>query len=183
MLFFLILSPYMVFTAMAYLASLTDSLMVAALVSLALNLADHLRGRAPKAIGLLSTVMFGGLATYFVLAQTEWSRIEIGLTFDLGIFALAVISIALRRPFTLQYARESVDAASQREPGFLHVNYVLTWVWAAAMAAMMTVDILSLYLPWLPLWTGFALTYVLRSGTVQFSKWYPKRLYGETATI
>jgi len=157
--------------------------MVAALVSLALNVTDHIRGRAPKVIGLATTAMLAGLATYFVLTETEWSRTEIGLTFDLGIFAIAVISIALRRPFTLQYARESVDAATQREPAFLHVNYVLTWVWAAAMTAMMAVDILAMYLPWLPLWTGLALTFALRSGAVQFTKWYPKRLYGETATI
>lgn len=183
MLFFLILSPYMAFTATAYVASLTTSVAVAALVSLAINLADQLRGRAPKAVGLTSTVMFAGLATYFALARTEWSGLEIRLALDLGIFAVAVISIALRRPFTMQYARETTDEATQREPSFVQVNYVLTAVWAAAMAAMMAIDILALYLPWLPLWAGLALTFVLRSGAVQFTKWYPQRSFGETATI
>jgi hypothetical protein len=183
MLFFRILSPYMAFTAMAYLASLTDSLMVAALVSLALNLADHMRGRVPKAIGLLSTAMFAGMTIYFVFTETEWSGVEIRLALDFGIFAVALISIALRRPFTLQYARETTDEATQREPAFVQVNYVLTSVWATAMAAMMAIDVLAIYLPWLPLWAGLAVTFVLRSGAVQFTKWYPKRLYGETATI
>ncbi len=131
MLFFLILSPYMAFTAMAYVASLTTSVAVAALVSLAINLADHLRGRTPKAIGLASTTMFAGLAAYFILTATEWSGLEIRLALDLGIFAVALISIALRRPFTLQYARERVDEATQREPTFVQINYVLTWVWAS----------------------------------------------------
>jgi len=183
MLFFVILSPYMAFTAMAYFASLTDSLMVAALVSLALNLVDHLRGRSPKAIGLVSTAMLSTLASYFVLAETEWSRVEIGLTFDLVIFAVALISIALRAPFTLQYARETTDQALQADPGFLQVNYVLTWVWAGAMALMMAVDILAIYLPSLPLWAGLALTFALRSSAVQFTKWYPHRIRTETATI
>ncbi len=183
MLFFLILSPYMAFTATAYVASLTTSVAVAALVSLAINLADQLRGRTPKAVGLASTVMFAGLATYFALAQTEWSGLEIRLALDLGIFAVAVISMALRRPFTLQYARETTDEATQREPSFVQVNYVLTSVWAAAMAAMMAIDILAIYLPWLPLWAGLALTFVLRSGAVQFTKWYPHRSFSETATI
>jgi hypothetical protein len=183
MLFFLIMSPYMAFNAMAYVASLTDSLMVAALVSLAINLADHLRGRAPKAIGLVSTAMLSVLACYFVLAETEWSRREIGLTLDLCIFAVALISIALRRPFTLQYARENVDAATQAEPGFVQVNYVLTAVWAAAMALMMAVDVLAIYLPWLPLWAGLALTFALRSGAVQFTKWYPHRFRAEATAI
>ena len=183
MLFFLILSPCMAFTAMAYVASLTTSVAVAALVSLAINLADHLRGRTPKAIRLASTTMFAGLTAYFILTATEWSGLEIRLALDLGIFAVALISIALRRPFTLQYARERVDEATQREPTFVQINYVLTWVWAAAMALMMAIDILAIYLPWLPLWAGLALTFVLRSGAVQFTKWYPHRGLGETATI
>lgn len=183
MLFFVILSPYMAFAAMAYFASLTDSLMVAALVSLALNVADHLRGRSPKAVGLVTTAMLAALASYFVLGETEWSRIEIGLFFDAGILALALISIALRAPFTLQYARENIDEAARADRGFLHINYVLTWVWAAAMALMMAVDILAIYLPSLPLWAGFALSFGLRSGAVQFTKWYPHHSRAETATI
>jgi hypothetical protein len=183
MLFFIILSPYMAFTAMAYLASLTDSLMAAALVSLAINLIDHVRGRSPKAVGLVTTAMLSALASYFVLDETEWSRVEIGLFFDFGIFAVALISIALRRPFTLQYARENIDAATQADPGFLQVNYVLTSVWAGAMALMMAVDVLSIYLPSLPLWAGLVLTFVLRSSAVQFTKWYPQRIRTETATI
>jgi hypothetical protein len=65
----------------------------------------------------------------------------------------------------------------------VQVNYVLTTVWAAAMAAMMAIDILAIYLPWLPLWAGLAVTFVLRSGAVQFTKWYPHRGLPETATI
>jgi len=183
MLFFLILSPYMAFTATAYLASLTTSVATAALVSLALNVADHLRGRTPKAIGLVSTAMFAGLATYFMLAATEWSGLEIRLALDVGIFTVALASIALRRPFTLQYARERTDAATQAEPGFVPINYVLTAVWAVAMALMMAIDVLALYLPWLPLWAGLAMTFALRSSAVQFTKWYPQHASGATATF
>ena len=175
MLFFLVLSPYMTFTAMAYVATLTDSLMAAALVSLAINAIDHLRGRSPKAIGLVSTAIMSALAIYFVFAETEWSRTQIGLAFDVCIFAVATVSVALRRPFTLQYARETSDAATQAEPDFVKVNYVLTGVWAGAMALMMAVDVLAIYVPSVPLWAGFALTFVLRGAAVQFTKWYPTR--------
>lgn len=179
MLFFVVMSPYMTFTALAYVAPLTDSLMAAALVSLAVNVVDHLRGRSPKAIGLVSTAIMAALATYFVLAETEWSRTQIGLTFDLGIFAVALVSLALRVPFTLQYARETDDAAAaQAEPDFIRVNYVLTAVWAAAMALMMAVDVLAIYVASVPLWAGFALSFVLRSAAVQFTKWYPHRSRG-----
>ncbi len=175
MLFFLVMSPYMTFTAMAYVATLTDSLLLAALVSLAINTIDHLRGRSPKAIGLVTTAVMSALAIYFVFAETEWSRIQIALTFDLCIFATAVISIARRTPFTLQYARETSDPDLQAEPDFVRVNYMLTAVWAATMALMMAVDVLAIYVPSVPLWLGFALTFVLRGAAVQFTKWYPTR--------
>jgi len=180
MLFFVVMSPFMTFTALACVATLTDSLMAAALVSLAINVVDHLRGRAPKAIGLVTTAVMSALAIYFVLAETEWSRTQIGMTFDVCIFAMALISIALRAPFTLQYARETTDAETQAEPAFVRVNYVLTAVWAAAMALMMAVDVLAIYVPSIPLWAGFALTFVLRGGAVQFTKWYPHRFRAET---
>ena len=183
MLFFVVLSPYLTFTAMAYVATLTDSLMMAALVSLAINTVDHLRGCAPKALGLASTAIMSALAIYFVFAETEWSRTQIGLAFDLTIFAVALISIALRSPFTLQYARETNDAEIQAEPDFVKVNYVLTAVWAGAMALMMAVDVLAIYVTSVPLWAGFALTFVLRGAAVQFTKWYPHRFRGATPAL
>jgi len=180
--FFLIMSPYLAFSSLNYVASLTASVLAAALVSIGLNVADHVRGRSPKAIGLTSTAMFASMAATFIIAGQAWSGLEVRLVLDLGIFMVALVSIALRRPFTLQYAREAIDAATQGEPGFLHVNYVLSWVWAGAMALMMATSVLAIYLPWLPLWAGLALTFVLRNGAVAFSKWYPKHQFGQAAT-
>ena len=45
------------------------------------------------------------------------------------------LSIAIRFPFTLQYAREVVDAETAVLPGFIKANYIITWAWAAAFAA------------------------------------------------
>ncbi len=49
--------------------------------------------------------------------------------------AISLLSLAIRRPFTLQYAREVVDAETAALPGFLKANYVITSAWAAAFAA------------------------------------------------
>ena len=61
--------------------------------------------------------------------------------------------LLIRRPFTLQYAREVVDAETAQLPGFLRANYIITWAWTAAFVLMVLANVLLIYLPGLPLWS------------------------------
>ena len=89
--------------------------------------------------------------------------------------AIALASIAIRLPFTLQYAREQVDAETVAEPEFLRVNYILSWAWVAAMVLMLIADIMMIYFPALPLWSGVVAIYLARNAAVYFTKWYSNR--------
>ena len=80
-----------------------------------------------------------------------------------------------RRPFTLQYAREAVDAETAKLPEFLRANYVITSVWAAAFVLMMLANLLLIYVPGLPLWCGIAIAFAARNSALYFTKWYPER--------
>ena len=40
------------------------------------------------------------------------------LAVDAGVLVIALLSIVIRYPFTLQYAREAVDAETAKLPGF-----------------------------------------------------------------
>ena len=60
---------------------------------------------------------------------------------------ISLLSIALRLPFTLQYAREAVDAETAKLPGFLRANYIITWAWTGAALLMMIGNIAMLYVP------------------------------------
>ena len=55
-----------------------------------------------------------------------------GFTLVELVVCIVVGSIIVRRPFTLQYAREDAPEEYWHEPGFLRVNYQLSWVWALA---------------------------------------------------
>lgn len=46
--------------------------------------------------------------------------------------AYALTTLLVRRPFTIAYARDTVDPQHWDSPLFVRVNYVLTAVWAAA---------------------------------------------------
>jgi hypothetical protein len=179
--FFLIMSPFVTFAALSCVTSLTVSLVAAAAVAAALTLADYLRGASIKLLSVGPMLMFTGLACYFVFTGEAWNIHHIHLALDSGVLTIALVSIALGRPFTLQYARERVDEATTREAGFLRVNYVLSWVWAGAMSLVMAADMLVIYTPWFPLWAGVAVAFVTPNSAVRISKWYPRHLYPDEA--
>src|SRR4029453_6018850 len=55
-------------------------------------------------------VLFSAPGGYQGLIEHEWSDFSIRLAIDVGMLAIALVSIAMKMPFTLQYAREQVDA-------------------------------------------------------------------------
>ena len=54
------------------------------------------------------------------------------LAADVGVLAISLASLIIRKPFVLQYALEEVDAATARLPGFLKATYIITWAWTGA---------------------------------------------------
>jgi hypothetical protein len=97
------------------------------------------------------------------------------LTVDSGMLAIALLSLAIRKPFTLQYAREMVDAETAKLPDFFRANVIITLVWALAFVLMMISNVLMIYVPGLPLWSGLAIAFAARNSALFFSKWYPER--------
>jgi hypothetical protein len=55
---------------------------------------------------------------------------------DGGLLLIILLSMLVRRPFTLQYAREQVSAVVQGSPTFIKTNYIITSIWALAMAIL-----------------------------------------------
>jgi len=182
MMIFLILLPFGVFSLLMLLASAETALFVAAATALAVIVCDAVRGRSVKMLGAGSFALFLGLGCYLTLIDACLSASAIKLTVDAGVLAIALVSLAIRYPFTLQYAREAVDAETAVLPGFIKANYIITWVWAACMLLMMSGNILMIYMPGLPLWAGIAIAFAARNTAVYFTKWYPERRRARFAT-
>jgi hypothetical protein len=119
-------------------------------------------------------VLFGALGGYIALADPGLSTAAVKLIVDAGVFAIALLSIAFRFPFTLQYAREMVDPETAKLPGFIKASYIITWVWTGALFAMMAANVLMIYSPSLPLWSGLAIAFAARNSAAYFTKWYPQ---------
>ena len=100
------------------------------------------------------------------------------LRVDAGLLLIVLTSIALRRPFTLQYARESVPREFWDSPEFLRTNDVISAVWALAFAVMVAADLVMLYMPEIPQRAGIVATILALVGAVKFTGWYPDRRRG-----
>ena len=171
---FLILAPFGAFSLLMLLTSAAVSLFASAAICLAVVGYDLIRGRSIKLLGAGSVILFGALGGYITLVDTSLSSSAVKLSVDAGVLAISLLSLAMRRPFTLQYALEAVDAETAKLPGFMTANYIITWAWTGAFVLMMVANVLMIYVPGLPLWAGLAIVFAARNSAVYFTKWYPQ---------
>jgi hypothetical protein len=171
---FLILAPYGAFTMLMLVTSATVSLFAAAAICLAVIAVDVVRGRSVKILGASSVMVFAAVGGYLVLVDPALSNSTVKFAVDTGIFLISLMSIVIRRPFTLQYAREVVDAETAKQPGFMKANYLITLAWTGASLLMMAGNIAMIYAPNLPLWAGLLIAFAARNSAVYFTKWYPE---------
>ena len=84
----------------------------------------------------------------------------------------------------LQYALEEVDAETAKLPGFMKATYIITWAWTGAFVLMIIGNVLTIYVPGLPLWSGLVIAFAARNSAAYFTTWYPqyrKAKYGAAA--
>lgn len=170
-------APFIAFAVIDRLVGSTQGLFAALIVSVALLVRDWVTpGRTPKILEIGTALLFGGLALYAVLAEPTWSVIGVRLCVDIGLLVIVLISMAVGRPFTLQYAREQVAPEFWSSPDFARTNYTITTVWALAFFAMVTVELALLYIPGLPHRIGVIAIILALVGAVKFTGWYPEHV-------
>jgi hypothetical protein len=171
---FLILAPFGSFALLMLVTSAQIALFASAAICLAVIGVDVYRGRSIKMLGAGSVVLFTGLGAYVTLADPNLSHSAVKLTIDVGVLAISLVSLIIRKPFILQYALEEVDAETARQPGFLKAVYLITWAWNAAFVLMIIGNVLTIYVPGLPLWSGLVIAFAARNSAAFFTTWYPQ---------
>jgi hypothetical protein len=172
---FLILAPYGAFALLMLMTSMATGLFVSAGICLAVIAFDIMRGRSIKLLGAGTSLIFTTLGFYQALSNVPLSNIGVRIAVDGGLLLVGLLSLAVRKPFTLQYAREMTDVETSSLPQFVAANYVITWVWVAAFLLMVAANLLLLNFPELPLWSEFVIALAIRNPALFFSKWYPDR--------
>ncbi|MEJ0018085.1 MAG: hypothetical protein WDN25_16250 [Acetobacteraceae bacterium] len=169
-------APFIVFALFDRLVDATIGLIAGAAVSAALLVRDWVTpGRSPKILEIGSFILFGGLALYASFGDPTWSIVGVRLWVDSGLLLIVLASLAVRRPFTLQYAREQVSPDLWNSPEFVRTNDVITAVWALAFAVLVIADLVLLYVPEVPTRVGIIVTILAIVGAIKFTGWYPER--------
>ena len=94
------------------------------------------------------------------------------------LFLLVFATVVVRRPFTLQYAKESTPEEYWHTPQFLHVNYVISWVWVAAFFIEAASGLFgdAVLHNSNNIWTGWIVQTFPMIVAAQFTIWYPNGL-------
>jgi hypothetical protein len=172
---FLILAPYGAFALLMMVTPAAVSLFATAAICLATIAFDAIvRGRSIKILAAGSVVTFAAIGCFVLLVDAGMSVSSVKFSADAGMLLVILTSIAVRRPFTLQYALEEVDAETAKLAGFIRANYIISWVWAASMVAMMIGNVALIYVPGLPIWSSLLVAFAARNSAVYFTKWYPE---------
>jgi len=171
---FLILAPYAAYSFLMLVTSATSSVFAAAAICLATIAIDVARGRSVKILAAGSAIVFAAIGLTLALVDPALGTLGVKLSVDIGIVVISLGSMLVSRPFTLQYAVEAVPAETAAMPGFLTANYIITGAWTAAALLMMAANIVLLYFPGLPVWSGLAVAFAARNSAIYFTKWYPE---------
>jgi hypothetical protein len=173
-----ILLGFAPFIAFALLTGLSVSLAlwVAFATAFALAIRDFAATKTIRVLDAGSTILFGILALVAGFIAPDLSMQAVRLVVDAGLLLIAIASIVIGNPFTLQYARDQTARELWNEPRFIRANYVITAVWTLAFAAMTAADAEATFNRRFPLALDIAAGLVALAIAILFTARYPAYL-------
>jgi len=169
-------APFVVFAVLSRFVAASISLWAAAAISVVLILRQKMRGASMKILEIGTFLLFAVLGINAAVKGGGWDIPMVRTVVDGGLLFIILLSMLVRSPFTLQYAREQVPASVQSSPTFIKTNYILTAVWALAMAILVVADLAMHFLPNLPLRLEIVVMFAALGSAFWFTKWYPAQL-------
>ena len=126
--------PWIVYGVFARRGLVTAGLVIALGGSIALNVYRLFR-KSPKAMEVVTIVFFGLHFTVTVVAGSDLFVRYGGLLVQTALAMMAWGSLALRSPFTYQYARDDWPKEYWKNDVFRRTNEIITTVWALIFTA------------------------------------------------
>jgi hypothetical protein len=178
-----ILLGFAPFIAFALLSNfdLDLALWVAFAAAFAIAIRDFAHSRLLRMLDVGSVVLFGLLSLWSGFIQPGIPIQMARLVVDGGLFAMAVMSLVLRHPLTLQYAREQVPEEFWETARFIYTNYLVTGAWAIAFAIMALADAVANKNKQLPVSLDVAVSLLVLAIAILFTARYPHYLRAHAA--
>jgi magnesium-transporting ATPase (P-type) len=146
--------------------------------------AGAVAGVRPKLLDVAAIIFFAALAAVAALASPgaqHWLGLWSAELCNVIIAVIAGLSLAVGKPFTLQYAREQTERKYWNSALFLRINYVITAVWSAAFLLIAIVGYIGdgpLHQPD-NIWTAWIIQIALIVLAIKFTGWYPDHATAE----
>ncbi|MBI5131888.1 MAG: hypothetical protein HZA66_20805 [Rhodopseudomonas palustris] len=133
--------------------------------------------RLHRGIILWVGVVFFGAATIAVIGfHDSWTLRHLGVLANGALALGAWLTIALKKPFTLDYAKEHVDPSLWTDPFFIRTNVLMTAVWATAFTLNAVLAFGKMEQVALSELAYELISYAILIGTAMFTVWYPEHL-------
>lgn len=143
------------------------------------------RGTEVRLLSCIDVFAFTGFLIGSLVAApstVSWFEDWFSTAGNLFLFAVVSVTLVIRRPFTLPYAKEQTEPEFWDTPAFLRVNDVVTAMWALAFLVGAVAGLVgTLVLGYDDnIWTGWMVQIVAVMVAVAFTAWYGPRTMAET---
>ncbi|MDD5085048.1 MAG: hypothetical protein PHE61_03265 [Candidatus Omnitrophica bacterium] len=142
------------------------------------NLAAIARKQVPKALQLGALFFFLASMLIVLFVDFHTFRHWVNLASALTLLSITFFSIIIRKPFTLQFAREMAPKDKWGTPEFLRANYVITWVWVGVFTIKTAFAMLRLAVPSVPVWATVSASLCVFFAALKFTFWYKNNSKG-----
>lgn len=165
-------TPFILFSLLTGL-SVSLALWVAFAAAFAIGIRDFLHAKTVRLLDAVCLALFALLALYTGFIQPSLAVQAVRMIADAGLLLLAIISLAMRNPFTLQYSRDETPEALWETAAFVRANYRLAAVWTAAFAIMAAADAYATFNKRFPLSLDVAVGLAALALAIVFTVRYP----------
>lgn len=183
------IAPWIVMSLFTGPGTFEIAVCIALFLSLATFLLSRRGGGTFKLMEIFDLVFFAGFAIVGIVASASvvsWLELWAGEITNIALTLFVLITILIRQPFTLQYAKEATEEQYWKEPHFLRINYTISWVWAGAFAFQSLMGLIGDVVldNSNNFWTGWILQIAALVFAVAFTEYWPDhavaKLQGET---
>jgi hypothetical protein len=136
------------------------------------------RGVPVHTLEVFGAAFFAVLAVLGLVASDDvigWLETWAGELSNIALACFAIVTLLIRRPFTMAYARDTTPSAHWDTPLFRTINYAISGVWAAAFAFSAVVGAVgdAVLHDGGGFWTAWILPLAGTLFAVQFTEFYP----------
>lgn len=164
--------PFVAFALLSAAGYSTLGLLAGAVIAGATILRDAITpGKRPKMLDIGTCVLFGALTIVAWATTMDLSMALVRLCVDTGLCVIVLVTIVIGKPFSLEYAKESVPSSKWNDPRFIATNRAISGAWAAAFAVAAVADV-ALWRHALPARLVAILILGALYAAFRFTRWY-----------